>query len=198
MKRIIAILIFSILSISAVSVEAAPAHHRAVKHKPVKVLPKTHHRIIHRGKPYYFANGRFYTHKNGVYVSISAPLGAIIPSLPNGYMTVGVGPNQYFHFGGIYYRRSPAGYVVIERPAESVVIETSDQTSGHDSSTPLMVYPTAGQSEDQRSRDKYECHTWASGETGFDPTNSSSDPMLRDDYQRAMSACLEAHDYIVK
>lgn len=34
----------------------------------------------------------------------------------------------------------------------------------------LFIYPKTGQSEEQQSRDKYECHAWAAKETGFDPS----------------------------
>ncbi len=47
-------------------------------------------------------------------------------------------------------------------------------------------------------RGQYECHEWVALESGFDPTASESDPLLRADYQRSMSACLEARDYVVK
>jgi len=33
----------------------------------------------------------------------------------------------------------------------------------------LMIYPAKGQSSDQMEKDKYECYTWAKGQTGFDP-----------------------------
>ena len=33
-----------------------------------------------------------------------------------------------------------------------------------------MIYPAKGQSKEQQSKDRYECHTWAVQETGFDPT----------------------------
>ena len=34
----------------------------------------------------------------------------------------------------------------------------------------LYVYPTQGQSQDQLNQDRYQCHTWAVQQTGFDPT----------------------------
>jgi outer membrane lipoprotein SlyB len=34
----------------------------------------------------------------------------------------------------------------------------------------LFVYPSKGQSNEQLSNDRYECHQWAVKETGFDPT----------------------------
>jgi hypothetical protein len=32
-----------------------------------------------------------------------------------------------------------------------------------------IVYPNKGQSAEQQEKDKYECYTWAKGQTGFDP-----------------------------
>ena len=33
----------------------------------------------------------------------------------------------------------------------------------------LMIYPAKGQSQEQMEKDKFECYTWAKGQTGFDP-----------------------------
>lgn len=33
----------------------------------------------------------------------------------------------------------------------------------------LVVYPAGGQSNDQMEKDKFECYSWAKGQTGFDP-----------------------------
>jgi hypothetical protein len=38
----------------------------------------------------------------------------------------------------------------------------------------LYIYPQKGQSADQQGRDRYECHTWAVQQTGFDPTRAQS------------------------
>ncbi len=32
------------------------------------------------------------------------------------------------------------------------------------------IYPNKGQNQQQQSKDRYECHTWAVGQTGFDPS----------------------------
>jgi hypothetical protein len=37
-------------------------------------------------------------------------------------------------------------------------------------------YPDRGQSRDRQSRDQYECHQWAVGQTGFDPATASASP----------------------
>jgi Glycine-zipper domain len=36
----------------------------------------------------------------------------------------------------------------------------------------LIIYPAKGQSSDQMSRDRYECHSWAVQQSGFDPTQA--------------------------
>lgn len=34
----------------------------------------------------------------------------------------------------------------------------------------VLIYPAKGQSPEQQNRDRYECHSWAVQQTGFDPT----------------------------
>jgi len=33
----------------------------------------------------------------------------------------------------------------------------------------FIIYPAKGQSQEQMEKDKYECYSWAKGQTGFDP-----------------------------
>ena len=40
----------------------------------------------------------------------------------------------------------------------------------------LMVYPAKGQSTEQQSKDRYECHTWAVKQSGFDPSTAQAAP----------------------
>ena len=68
----------------------------------------------------------------------------------------------------------------------------------------LIIYPKNGQSKDQQAADQYECHNWAKGQTGFDPTQPdggvSSRPTAdraHSNYDRAMSACLQGRGYQV-
>lgn len=191
-QLVAAMLVVSLCAAIPATTEAAQNSHRNVqKHAPVKILPKGHHTVNHKGKSYFYSAGRFYRHSNGSYIVISAPVGAIVPALSAGYVSFGVGINRYFYFEGIYYRHIGSGYEVIEEPAQAqqVLAEGSDK---------LIIYPAAGQNDQQLDKDRYECHVWASGETHFDPTDADSDALLRADYHRAMSACLEARDYVVK
>ncbi len=38
----------------------------------------------------------------------------------------------------------------------------------------VMVYPAQGQTPDQLSKDRYECHMWAVQQSGFDPSSGAS------------------------
>ncbi len=38
----------------------------------------------------------------------------------------------------------------------------------------LFFYPAQGQTQDQLNSDKFECHTWAVQQTGFDPLSSQA------------------------
>jgi hypothetical protein len=39
-----------------------------------------------------------------------------------------------------------------------------------------MIYPAKGQSQEQTEKDKYECYSWAKGQSGFDPMQAGSSP----------------------
>src|SRR5580704_8629332 len=36
--------------------------------------------------------------------------------------------------------------------------------------TDMFIYPAKGQSQSQQDKDRYECHSWAVQQTGFDPS----------------------------
>ena len=42
---------------------------------------------------------------------------------------------------------------------------------GQSQAQDIIVYPAQGQSEEQQSKDRFECHSWAVKETGYDPSN---------------------------
>ena len=68
----------------------------------------------------------------------------------------------------------------------------------------LFAYPNAGQSEQQQADDRFECHDWASRQSGYDPSLTPAaganreDLEQRPDYLRALSACLEGRNYTVR
>jgi len=40
--------------------------------------------------------------------------------------------------------------------------------------TDMFIYPAKGQDQAQQDRDRYECHSWAVQQTGFDPSRPQS------------------------
>lgn len=140
----IAVLLAASLTLAIPTAEAAQKQHQP---KTVKVLPKTHHKVAHRGKSYFYSGGRFYRPNNGAYVTIVAPLGAIVPVLPDGYVSFGIGSRRHFYFQGVYYQQVDKGYEVIEAPPEAA-----------QGSNKMIVYPAGGQTTEQLDKDRYECH----------------------------------------
>ena len=62
----------------------------------------------------------------------------------------------------------PATYREVSRPMPG--------DNGRSPGTPITqiyFYPKAGQTNEQQSRDHYECYNWAMQQTGFDPSQSS-------------------------
>jgi hypothetical protein len=160
-----------------------------------------HYRMIpYRGVRYYYESGIWYRRARVGFTVIVPPLGIIVPVLPPYYTTLYVGATPYYYADGTYYvwHRTAPGYEVVSAPDDSKI----DQ----DASVPedLYIYPKKGQSEDQQATDRFECHQWSVGQTGYDPSQPGGNvptdqhAAKHDDYQRAMKACLEGRDYSVK
>lgn len=100
----------------------------------------------------------------------------------------------------LYTQPPPPVVVVREQPPANVQPAPSAPLQEGKS----FVYPRHGQNEELQVKDRYECHIWAVSQTHFDPTQptgSMPDPQMnqmRSDYQRAISACLDARGYTMK
>lgn len=68
---------------------------------------------------YHYHDGRFFRPSwFGFEIAlVSSPIGAVVTFLPSGYTTLVVGGVKYYHYNNIYYKASPAGYVVVPDPA---------------------------------------------------------------------------------
>lgn len=68
----------------------------------------------------------------------------------------------------------------------------------------LRIEPKNSQSAEQLWTDRYACHTWSRSQSGFDPTHPAAGMAAdeitsrREQYRRAMTACLEARGYSVR
>jgi hypothetical protein len=166
-------------------------------------------RIIVNGGPrgrYWYSGGVWYNYGPRGYVVIGAPVGLFVPVLPPYYTTVWYGGVPYYYANDSYYvwRDSTSQYEVVDAPPDESAATTQPPPPAPSQNGDVFVYPKSGQSEEQQAQDKYECHKWAQGESGFDPTVAgggvSPDQAggKRDSYQRAMTACLEGRGYSVK
>lgn len=166
----------------------------------INTLPPTFHVAPYQGISYYFSAGVWYRPSGARFVVVMPPVGITVPVLPRFYTTIWVGGIPYYYADGVYYHWVPEQrvYVVAPPPQESQVTTTPAEADQ------LFVYPKEGQSAEQQAADRYQCHSWAKEQTGFDPTRPSGNVesgeynSKRTDYQRAMKACLEARGYSVQ
>ena len=172
----------------------------------VRELPRD--RVIVTGPRgrYFYSGGAWYSYGPRGYVVIGAPIGTFVPVLPPYYTTVWVGGVPYYYANDTYYawRDSDRQYEVVDPPPDEQAASTEPPPPAPSPNDDVFIYPKNGQSESDQARDKYECHKWAQGESGFDPTqaNGGVPPeqanSKRAAYQRAMGACLEGRGYSVK
>jgi hypothetical protein len=141
-----------------------------------------------------------------------------LPVLPGLYATYWWGGIPYYYANDVYYTWSPSdnGYVVTDPPpaigngsADAGAPAPDDgapppgnegQAAPGPASGPgpavgdVYMYPRNGQTEQQQGTDRYECHKWATAQSGFDPTRAQAGASP-DSYRRAMIACLDARGY---
>ena len=166
-------------------------------------LPGGYYTTHFHGSPYYFREGVWYRHGGIGYVVVRPPIGLFINVLPPFYTTLWFGGIPYYYADNIYYRWDPvqSGYIVSDPPPGS---NADDTASAPPPSNDIFVYPKNGQSDEQKSTDRYECYRWAVDQSGFDPTktaggvNDSDIANKSDQYHRAEAACLEGRGYTVK
>jgi hypothetical protein len=125
-------------------------------------------------------------------------LGLYFATLPLYYSTVWWDGVPYYYADNTYYVWSGTvnQYETVS-PPPGLQSQAAGQSPGV---SELIAYPKNGQSEEQQGKDKFECHRWAAGQTGFDPTQAGGGTAAgnRSDYFRAQAACLEGRGYSVK
>ncbi|HXC19887.1 MAG TPA: DUF6515 family protein, partial [Steroidobacteraceae bacterium] len=162
-------------------------------------LPPEYRPYYHRGSPYYFSGGIWYAPRGPGFVVVAPPVGLIIGALPPYYSTVWLGGVPYYYADNVYYTWQPDqnGYAVVDPPDNADAPSDPPNTAQMD----LIIYPKNGQSKEQQAADQFECHNWAKGQTGFDPTQPGGGApgadVNRSNYNRAMAACLQARGYQV-
>jgi hypothetical protein len=125
-------------------------------------------------------------------------LGLYFAALPLYYSTLWWDGIPYYYANNTYYvyDGNVGQYETVAPPPGLENQVAAQEPVGTD----LIAYPKTGQSTEQQAKDKYECHHWATTQTGFDPTLGATGaaPDKRTDYMRAQAACLEGRGYSVK
>jgi hypothetical protein len=174
----------------------------------VRSLPPGYRPYSYGGSRFFFNAGIWYAPGPYGFVVTRPPFGLYVNVLPPFYSTLWFGGVPYYYADDVYYQWRPDmnGYVVAAPPPGA------DQPSGDAPPSPasiapgddFYVYPRNGQTAEQQAADRYECHSWSKGQTGFDPTQpggavpQNQTAATREQYQRAITACLEARGYSVK
>lgn len=162
----------------------------------INLLPQGYVRLVVGGLPYFYYSGVYYRPYGTGYIVVSAPIGAFVSTLPDGFIAFTIGLATFYYINDTYYvwDEDRNGYVVVEKPAGA------DEAIKQVTENRLIVYPPEGVDEEQQAKDRYECHRWAVGESGIDPTIEEDEFSSKDrnDYRRALAACLEGHGYTVK
>jgi hypothetical protein len=166
-------------------------------------LPPGYRDYRWRGNPYYYSGGSWYSRRGSSYIVVGAPFGLYVDYLPSYYSTVWVGGSRYYYADDTYYTydTSRRGYIVTHSPYNDDEERSDSEDSGSSSANAedeLYIYPVKGQSEQQQADDKYQCHKWSFDQTGYDPTQMEHDSGKREQYDRALTACLTARGYSVK
>ena len=163
------------------------------------------YRPYYRGRDrYYFNGGIWYAPRGPGFVVVRPPSGLVISVLPPYYTTVWLGGNPYYYADNVYYTWQPDqnGYAVVD-PPDDADQPSAPPDSPQSAPDDLIIYPKNGQSKDQQAADQFECHSWAKNQTGFDPTQPAGGvppgdaDRSRNNYNRAMSACLQGRGYQV-
>jgi hypothetical protein len=142
-------------------------------------VPRGAYTVHYGGGAFLYHGGEWYRRDGGVSVVIAAPIGAYVPVLPPLYSTVWWSGVPYYYANDTYYAWVPQAdeYQVVMPPTG---IETGGTTQAPVTDS-IFIYPRNGQSAQQQSTDRYECH------------RSAADATLR-----AQAACLDARGYSVK
>ncbi len=174
----------------------------------VRDLPRE--RVVVGGGRYFYSGGVWYAPRGPRFVVVGPPIGVYVPVLPAFYTTVWFGGIPYYYANDTYYQWAPtqSQYEVVTPPGDdsAAQLQPPPPPAGASSApgADLFIYPKNGQTDEQQSTDKFECHKWASQQSGFDPTQSGGgvsadqNANARSAYNRAMGACLEGRGYTVK
>jgi hypothetical protein len=162
------------------------------------VLPLGYATFWWGGVPYYYYNSLYYTWNpgyNGYVVTEPPPVAGDNSAAPaaGDYGAANSADNSGDNSGsGEPNAPPPADQPAPVQPGPT----QSPPYGGGGGAGDVYLYPRNGQSDAQAANDRYECHSWAVNQTGFDPTRGPQQGSGNvAEYRRAMIACLDARGY---
>jgi hypothetical protein len=84
-------------------------------------LPDDYVRLVAGGVEFFFWEGMFFRPVSGQYVAVAAPVGAVVPVVPQGCAPLIVDGVTYYTINGITYMYTSTGYQVVPPPRVVVV-----------------------------------------------------------------------------
>jgi hypothetical protein len=94
-----------------------------VRGQRVRDLPASHRVVIIDNHNYeYDDDGAYYLQQpDGEYMTVQPPLGAVIPALPDGIVSIAVGPTTYYYLDGVFYVAQGGSFAIVNPPLGIVV-----------------------------------------------------------------------------
>ncbi len=96
-------------------------------------LPAKHTKIVISGLPYYYYSGVYYRRGPSRYVVVTAPFGAVVPTLPVESQIVAIDGQTYYTYDNTYYVHGSSGYTVVQTPVVKNVVTQKITSSSEDS-----------------------------------------------------------------
>ena len=79
--------------------------------------------IYVQNQPYFYDDGIYYQQAGEGYQEVYAPVGAVIPELPDGAIEIVAGDTVYYYAGGAFYVLQDGGFVIAPTPIGVTVPE---------------------------------------------------------------------------
>ncbi|MBN1493649.1 MAG: hypothetical protein JW938_05820 [Candidatus Omnitrophica bacterium] len=107
----------------------------------VMSVPRPYKIVIVSGLKYYYHRGIFFRPGSSGFVSVRAPLGAVVSDLPPSCLTVCVNGSTYYTYDNVYYSKKSRGFMVVSQPVVTTPGRYEYKDYGHNGDTVVIHIP---------------------------------------------------------